>query len=363
LASERENKQLLPTGLLTAEEKAMAEVLSREIRLKRRPTGMPDEVDFELVEVRLPAPGEGQMMVRNVYMSVDPYMRGRMNDAPSYVPPFELSRPLEGGCVGQVVASKTDRFQVGDYVLGMKGWREFYLSDGSNLTKIDPRLGPIQAFLGILGMPGMTAYVGLLHIGQPKAGDNVFVSAASGAVGSVVCQIAKIKGCRVVGSAGSDEKASWLLDTAKIDSVINYKKAQDLRAEIQRFFPDGIDIYYESVGGKHLEAALENMKSFGRVVLCGMISQYNATRRQSGPSNLFLAITRRLTLQGFIVTDHMDRRTQFYADMGIWIREGRIKWKETIVEGIENAPKAFIGLFKGENFGKMLVKIGPDPAV
>lgn len=341
----------------------MTEVLSREIRLTRRPTGMPDENDFELAEVRVPEPGQGEALVRNIYMSVDPYMRGRMNDAPSYVPSFELSKPLEGGCVGQVVASKTDALQVGDYVLGMKGWREFYLSAGGDLIKVDPRLGPIQAFLGILGMPGMTAYVGLLDIGRPKPGETVFVSAASGAVGSVVCQIAKIKGCRVVGSAGSDDKISWLLNTAKIDGAINYKTAQDLSAEIGKLFPDGIDIYYENVGGKHLESALDHMKPFGRIVLCGMISQYNATRRGPGPSNLFLAITKRLTLKGFIVSDHMDRRARFHADMGTWIREGGIKWKETIVEGIEKAPKAFIGLFKGENFGKMLVKIGPDPAV
>jgi hypothetical protein len=341
----------------------MAEVLSREIRLKKRPAGIPDESDFEVAEVRVPEPGQGEALVRNIYMSVDPYMRGRMNDAPSYVPPFELSKPLEGGCVGQVVASKTGALQVGDYVLGMKGWREFYLSDGGDLAKVDPRLGPIQAYLGILGMPGMTAHVGLLEMGRPKPGETVFVSAASGAVGSVACQIAKIKGCRVVGSAGSDDKVSWLLDTAKIDGAINYKRAENLSAEIGKLFPDGIDIYYENVGGKHLDAALDNMKPFGRIVLCGMISQYNATRREPGPSNLFLAITKRLTLQGFIVSDHMDKRAQFLADMGNWIREGRIKWKETIVEGIENAPKAFIGLFKGENFGKMLVKIGPDPAV
>ena len=338
----------------------MAEVLSREFRLKKRPTGMPEESDFELAEVRVPEPGEGEVLVRNIYMSVDPYMRGRMNDTLSYVPSFELSKPLEGGCVGQVVESKMDGFQTGDYVLGTRGWREAYLSDGSDLTIIDPRIGPIQAYLGILGMPGMTAYVGLLDIGRPKPGQNVLVSAASGAVGSAVCQIARIKGCNVVGSAGSDEKLSWLLDAAKIDGAINYRRAQDLSAEIGKLFPEGIDIYFEGVGGKHLEAALENMKPCGRIVLCGMISQYNATRREPGPSNLFLAITKSLTLKGFIVSDHMDRWARFHADMGNWIKEGRVKWKETIVEGIENAPKAFIGLFRGENFGKMLVKTGPE---
>lgn len=341
----------------------MAQETGREVRLKRRPVGMVSRDDFELVEVPIPEPGKGEVLVRNIYMSVDPYMRGRMNDQESYVPPFELHKPLEGGCVGQVVISRNDGFRQGGYVLGMKGWREAYISDGSDITPIDPGLGPVQSFLGVLGMPGMTAYVGLLDIGRPKEGDTVFVSAASGAVGSLVCQIAKIKGCRVIGSAGSDAKVSWLLETAGVDAAFNYKKVDNLREELGRLCPEGIDIYYENVGGKHLEAALDCMEPFGRVVLCGMISQYNAVRREPGPGNLFLAITKRLTLQGFIVSDHMDRRDRFYSDMAQWIREGRVKWKETVIEGLENAPDAFLGLFKGENFGKMLVKVGPDPVV
>ncbi len=341
----------------------MAQITSRQIRLRRRPAGMPSEDDFDLVETEVPEPSEGEVLIRNIYMSVDPYMRGRMNEGKSYVPAFELHKPLEGGCVGQVVISRNSRFQPGDYALGMKGWRESYISDGSGLTKIDPAVAPVQAYLGPLGMPGLTAYVGFLDIGKPRAGDTVFVSAASGAVGSIVSQIAKIRGCRVVGSAGSDDKTSWLLETAGIDAAVNYKKAGDLTAELHRRCPEGIDIYYENVGGKHLEAALDNMKSFGRIVLCGMISMYNAAQREPGPGNLFLAVVRSLTLQGFIVLDHMDKLAQFSSDMGRWIREGRIKWKETVVEGIESAPEAFIGLFKGENFGKMLVKVGPDPAV
>jgi hypothetical protein len=341
----------------------MAQITGREVRLKKRPIGMVSEDDFELVEVEIPEPGDGEVLIRNNYMSVDPYMRGRMNDQQSYVPPFELHQPLEGGCTGQVAISRNDKFQQGDYVLGMKGWREYYISDGSDLTKIDPARAPVQTYLGLLGMPGLTAYVGLLDIGKAGDGDTVFVSAASGAVGSIVCQIAKIKGCRVVGSAGSDEKVSWLLQTAGVDAAFNYKKVGNLRTELGSLCPDGIDIYYENVGGKHLEAALDNMKPFGRIVLCGMISQYNAVRREPGPGNLFLAIAKRLTLQGFLVFDHIDRRIQFYSDMGRWILEGRIKWKETIIEGIENAPNAFIGLFKGENFGKMLVRVGPDPAL
>lgn len=338
----------------------MARITSREIRLRKRPVGMPSEDDFELVEAEIAEPREGEVLIRNIYMSVDPYMRGRMNEGKSYVPPFGLGKPLEGGCVGEVVISRNDRFLRGDYALGQQGWREYYISDGSGLTKVDPAVAPVQTYLGPLGMTGLTAYVGFLDIGKPRQGDTVFVSAASGAVGSIVSQIAKIKGCRVVGSAGSDEKISWLLEMAGIDAAINYKKVGDLSAELAGLCPEGIDIYFENVGGKHLEAALDNMKLFGRIVLCGMISMYNATQREPGPWNLFLAIARSLTLRGFIVLDHMDKLARFFSDMGQWIREGRIKWKETVVEGIENAPGAFIGLFKGENLGKMLVKVGPD---
>jgi hypothetical protein len=341
----------------------MVETLSREIRLANRPVGLPRESDFELAEARIPEIREKGVLVRNIYMSVDPYMRGRMIDRPSYVPPFQIGEPLAGACVGQVVASRNAGFPVGDYVTSARGWREYYVSDGTDLIKIDPRLAPIQTYLGTLGMPGMTAYVGLLDIGLPKAGETVFVSAASGAVGAIVCQIAKIKGCRVIGSAGSREKVSWLMNEAGIDGAFNYKETEDLVAEVGKHCPKGIDVYYENVGGKHLEAALEHLNLFGRIVMCGMISQYNATEPEPGPRNLFYMTTKRLTVRGFIVSDHLDRRSQFLGDMSQWIAEGRIKWKETIVAGIENAPKAFISLFKGENFGKMLVKIGPDPAV
>ena len=339
----------------------MTQIISREIHLKRRPVGLPSESDFELVEVPVPEPAVGELLVRNLYISVDPYMRGRMADRASYVDPFSIGRPLEGGCVGQVVQSNGGMLPVGEYVLGFKGWREYYVSDGSELTRIDPKLVPLQYYLGIMGMPGMTAYVGLLDIGQPKEGETVFVSAAAGAVGSVACQIAKIKGCRVVGSAGSDEKVRWLQEEAVVDAAFNYKKVDDFSAELARLCPNGIDIDFENVGGAHLEAALERMNRCGRVVLCGMISQYNATEPLSGPGNLFLAITRRLKLQGFIVSDHFDRRPQFLADMSRWIAEDRIQWKETILDCIENAPRAFVGLFQGENFGKMLVRVGPDP--
>jgi NADPH-dependent curcumin reductase CurA len=245
----------------------------------------------------------------------------------------------------------------------MLGWREYWLSNGSDVIKVNPNIAPIQSFLGTFGMTGLTAYVGLLKIGELKEGDTVFVSAASGAVGSVACQIAKTKGCHVIGSAGSEEKVKWLVDQAGIDNAFNYKEMNDISEYLRKVCPDKIDIYFDNVGGKHLEAALDNMKTFGRIVLCGMISQYNSSSPLPGPSNLMLAITNRLKLQGFIVRDHYNMLNEFHAAMAKWIGQGNIKWKETVSEGIENAPKAFLGLFKGENFGKMLVKIGPDPAL
>jgi NADPH-dependent curcumin reductase CurA len=340
----------------------VVEIVSREIRLRRRPTGTPDEDDFASATVPIPELRPGELLVRNIYMSVDPYMRGRMNAGESYTPPFEIGEPLTGGAVGQVVAALNGRFQVGDYVTSMFGWREYFVSDGRGLTRIDPRVAPIQAYLGVLGMPGLTAYVGLLDIGRLQTGETVFVSAAAGAVGAVACQIAKIKGCRVIGSAGSPAKVAWLLDEAGVDAAFNYREVTDLAAELGRHCPQGIDVYFENVGGAHLEAALQHMNTSGRIAVCGMISQYNATAPAPGPRNLALVIGKRLTLQGFIVSDHADRQPQFSADMGQWLAAGRIKWQETVVEGLERAPQALIGLFKGENVGKMLVKIGSSPA-
>jgi NADPH-dependent curcumin reductase CurA len=338
----------------------MTATASREIHLKSRPVGLPSERDFELVAVPIPSLRSGKVLVRNLYMSVDPYMRGRMIDQPSYVTPFPLGQPLDGGCIGQVVESHSGTLPVGDYVLGRKGWREYYVSDGADLTKIDPTLAPPQAYLGVLGMPGLTAYVGLLDIGQPEIGNTVFVSAAAGAVGSVVCQIATLKGCRVVGSTGSADKVRWLQEVAGVDAAFNYKEVDSLAAEVGRHCPRGIDVYFENVGDAHLEAALEHMNMRGRIALCGMISQYNDTTAPSGPRNLRLAVRKRLTLKGFIVSDHSDRQPQFYADMAAWIADGRIKWQETITDGLENAPKAFLGLFRGENTGKMLVSLGQE---
>jgi len=339
--------------------------VSKEISLTEYPYGMPTENNFRLVQVHIPEPTkEGEFLVRNIWMSVDPYMRGRMREGSnSYIPPFKLGQPLEGACVGQIITSNNNQFTVGEYVLGMLGWREYWLSNGSDVIKVNPKIAPIQSFLGTFGMTGLTAYVGLLKIGELKEGYTVFVSAASGAVGSVACQIAKTKGCHVIGSAGSEEKVKWLVDQAGIDNAFNYKEVNDISEHLRKICPDKIDIYFDNVGGKHLEAALDNMKTFGRIVLCGMISQYNSRSPLPGPSNLMLAITNRLKLQGFIVRDHYNMLNEFHAAMAKWIGQGNIKWKETVSEGIENAPKAFLGLFKGENFGKMLVKIGPDPAL
>ncbi len=329
---------------------------SREIHLASRPIGMPTDENFRLVEVDLPAPQPGEVLVRNLYLSVDPYMRGRMVDRKSYVPPFQLDAPMTGGAIGEVVASNGGPFQVGDTVQSMLGWREYFVSDGRGLSAIDPALAPLPAYLGVIGMPGLTAYVGLLDIGQPKAGETVFVSGAAGAVGSVVCQIAKIQGCRVVGSAGSDAKVDWLLGTAGIDGAFNYKTTP-VAAGVAKNCPNGIDVYFDNVGADHLEAALGRMNDFGRIPVCGAIAHYNATAPTPAPRNLGLIISRRLLMQGFIVSDHGDRMGDFYRDMGQWIASGQIKWEETVYTGIENTVPAFLGLFSGENLGKMVVAL------
>lgn len=296
--------------------------------------------------------------MRNLWLTVDPYMRGRMTGRDTYVPAFRIGQALEGGAIGRVVASGGHaKFQVGDLVRSSFGWREAFRSDGKGLEKIDASRGPVEAFLGALGMPGLTAYVGLLTHGRPKAGETVFVSGAAGAVGSIVCQIAKIKGCRVVGSAGSPAKTAWLRDVAKVDATIDYRARPDLDAALAEACPEGIDIYFENVGGAHLQAALAHMRQNGRIVMCGAISRYNDERPQPGPDNLFLAVTRRLTLQGFIVSDHWNQMSQFLTEMGGWIAQGRMRWEETIVEGLAAMPGAFIGLFRGDNLGKMLVRL------
>jgi NADPH-dependent curcumin reductase CurA len=329
---------------------------SREVRLKQRPIGMPTAADFELATVEVGPPTDGQVQVKNLYMSVDPYMRGRMTDRPSYVPPFEIGAALQGGAVGEVIASNADGFKPGDIVSSMFGWREAFTAEAKHLQKIDTHGLPVQAFLGVAGMPGLTAYVGLTRVAELKAGDIVFVSAAAGAVGQVACQVARLKGCTVIGSAGGPEKTAFLREIG-VDQAIDYKAEPDLKAALKRAAPKGVDVYFENVGGAHLEAALDSARVNARFAMCGMISLYNDEKPEPGPSNLALVIGKRLRLQGFIVSDHFDLAPQVVAELSGWIKAGQFHYRETVDEGIAAAPGAFLKLFTGENFGKMLVKL------
>lgn len=330
---------------------------NREVHLQRRPSGMPVAEDFKLVSTPFAGVKKGEVLIRNLWMSVDPYMRGRMIDRKSYIPPFALGTVLEGGAIGEVIDSDNPAFAVGQKVAHMGGWREYYISNGEDLQALPQSPVPEQAFLGVLGMPGMTAYTGLLKIGEVKKNDNVFVSAASGAVGSIVCQIAKLKGCYVVGSVGSDTKAEYLTSELGVDAAINYKTSKDLSADLAAACPNGIDVYFENVGGAHLEAALNVMNDHGRIAVCGMIDQYNAEMPVPGPTNLAMIIIRKLKIQGFIVFEHWDEYPAFLQQMSQWILEEKVRYRETIYEGIELAPEAFMGLFTGKNIGKMLVKL------
>ena len=334
----------------------MPSLASQEIRLKRRPVGTPTADDFELASTEAPSPRPGEVQVRNRWMSVDPYMRGRMYDRESYVPPFAIGEPLQGGALGEVVESADPSLKPGDLVMNMNGWREAFTAPANQLQKVDPQGLPPQALLGVAGMPGLTAYAGLLRIAAMKEGETVFVSAAAGAVGAVVCQIAKIKGGTVIGSAGGPEKVAYLKEIG-VDHAIDYRVEPDLTAALMRAAPKGIDVYFENVGGAHLEAAINAARPFARFALCGMISQYNATEPTPGPSNIIMAVGKSLRLEGFIVSNHFDMQPQFLRDMAEWIGSGKLKYRETVDEGIAAAPGAFLKLFKGENFGKMLVKL------
>jgi len=334
-------------------------MLSRRFQLTAYPAGEPTLDNFELVETELSDPGENEFLVQNEWLSVDPYMRGRMREGESYVAPFQIGEPLEGACVGKVIASKHGEFSAGDYVLGNQGWRDTWISDGTGVTKVDPEAAPLSAYLSIMGMTGMTAYVGTLKIGGLQPGDRVFVSAASGAVGSIVCQIAKIKGCYVVGSAGSQAKIDWLKDKAGIDAAFNYREVDDVSAALQQHAPEGIDLYFDNVGGDHLQAALDNMNDHGRIVCCGMISTYNDKTPQPGPANLFKIITKRLRMQGFLVFDHIDMQAEFQQQMGEWVKAGNVHWEETVTTGLENTPAAFLDLFQGNKMGKAVVQVNP----
>ena len=335
----------------------MSIVKSKEIHLISRPNGEPSEENFLVKEVIVNEVSENEVLIKNLWMSVDPYMRGRMIDRKSYVPPFELGKTLEGGAIGVVIQSKNSEYKEGDFVNSNFGWREYFTTEGKFLKKINPDIGPLQAYLGTLGMPGMTAYVGLLRIGELKEGDKVMISAAAGAVGTVASQIAVAKGCEVYGTAGSDEKCLFLEKDLGITKAINYKTSEHLIKSFHNTCPEGVDVYFENVGGSHLEAALSIMRPQGRIALCGMIEQYNDTSPRPGPNNLMAAIAKSLKIEGFIVSNHSDLSEKFLSDMKSWIESGKMQWKETIDEGIESAPSAFLKLFRGQNFGKMLVKI------
>jgi NADPH-dependent curcumin reductase CurA len=330
----------------------------QEIRLASRPNGWPTADNFELAELPTPEPGPGQVLVKNQFMSVDPYMRGRMNDVESYVEPFQIGKALDGAAVGEVVASHAAEVPVGATVLHGLGWRDYAVLDAKHVRVVDPAAAPTpSAYLGLLGMTGCTAYVGLLDIAQFREGDVVFVSGAAGAVGSVAGQIAKLRGAkRVIGSAGSAEKVRYLVDELGFDAAFNYKDAP-VRDQLRAAAPDGIDVYFDNVGGDHLEAAIKVLNKYGRVALCGAIAQYNDTTPPVGPRNLALAIGKELNLRGFIVGNHRDRMPEFIAEVGGWLRAGKISAQETVVEGLANAPEAFLGLMRGENTGKMVIKL------
>jgi NADPH-dependent curcumin reductase CurA len=336
----------------------MSETINKQIRLASRPSGWVTEDNFTLTEESVPSPGNGQLLVRNIFMSVDPYMRGRMNDRKSYVPPFQIGEVLQAGVVGQVVASEHADFSEGDYVTGMLGWENYSLSDGGQLRKVESGPAPLSWHLGILGMPGMTAYAGLFSVAGLQTGESVFVSAASGAVGSVVGQLAKIHGCRVAGCAGSDEKVALLKDEFGYDAAFNYRDSKSINQSVADVCPDGIDVNFENVGGEIFEAALWNMREFGRVALCGMISNYNDEKLQPGPRGMFVIIGRRLRIQGFIVTDYMDLAGEYAGKVAGWMAEGKLRYRETIAEGVESAPGAFISMLKGGNTGKQIVQLG-----
>ncbi|MFJ8359991.1 NADP-dependent oxidoreductase [Streptomyces sp. NPDC093984] len=332
-------------------------MINREWHLLSRPVGWPKPEDFALVEAEVPTPGEGQVLVRNKYLSVDPYMRGRMSAAKSYVAPFELNQPMQGGAVGEVVASNVDGIAPGDHVLHFMGWREYGLVDAKQAVKVDPDAAPLSTYLGVLGMTGLTAYAGLLRTAAFKEGDSVFVSGAAGAVGSQVGQIAKLKGAsRVIGSAGSDEKVKLLLEEYGFDAAFNYKNGP-VSEQLRAAAPDGIDVYFDNVGGDHLEAAIGSLNRGGRIAVCGMISVYNNTEPAPGPRNLARLIQTRGRIEGFLVGDHYDLQPQFVEEVGAWVRAGELKYSETVVEGIENNLEAFFGVLRGDNVGKMIVKL------
>jgi NADPH-dependent curcumin reductase CurA len=331
----------------------MSKIANREVHLVSRPAGIPTRSNFKIVQTELESPQEQQVLVRNLYMSVDPYMRGRMNEGKSYVPPFEIGKPLEGGAVGEVIESWTKEFKPGDTVTSNFGWREYFIAAPEELHPVSREVQPLSVYLGALGMTGMTAWVGL-YLAEIKPGEVIYISGAAGAVGSVAGQIAKLRGCRVIGSAGSEEKVRFLREGCGFDAAFNYKSGP-LLEQLNKAAPDGVDVYFDNVGGEALEAALSALRLHGRIIACGGISSYNEP--QPGPSNLFNVIAKRLTIRGMIVSDWLDHQKEFEMEVGGYFRAGKLKSKETVVEGLEQAVDAFLGLFQGQNVGKMVVKL------
>ncbi len=331
--------------------------MNKAIILKSRPKGTPQLSDFKTIETEMPKVQQGEVLLKARFVSVDPYLRGRMSDAESYVPPFELDKPISSGIVAEVVESNNENFKKGDFVSGQIEWKQYQVSTGKGLQKLDPSIQPLSAYLGIIGMTGMTAYTGLTQIGKPKAGETIVVSGAAGAVGSVVGQIGKILGCRVVGIAGSDEKVEMLKSEFAFDEAINYNTTKDMNKAIAEVAPNGVDIYYDNVGGEISDAVHLNLNQFARVVVCGAISLYNATEMPTGPRVEGLLIKKSVLMQGFIVSDFSDKFAEGAQQLGQWLKEGKLKYEETIVEGFESIPQAFIDLFSGKNKGKMIVKV------
>nr|WP_029329014.1 NADP-dependent oxidoreductase [Lentibacillus jeotgali] len=331
--------------------------MNRQILLNKRPKGFPDESAFKLIEKETPEPADDQVLVKAHYLSVDPYMRGRMSEAKSYAEPFEVGQPLKGGAVGEVIKSNHLDFLAGDFVTGLLDWADHTAVEGQSLRKIHPDAAPITTALYIAGMPGLTAYFGLLYIGQPQAGETVVISGAAGAVGMVVGQIAKMKGCRVVGIAGSEEKVNYLKKELNFDAVINYKESENISKALKEVVPGGVDIYFDNVGGEISDAVLLRLNFHARVVLCGQIAHYNDEKKEMGVRVLPYLLTRSVLLKGFIVRDYRDYFDEGMRDLAKWLNEGKIQYRENIVEGLENAPDAFLGLFRGDNIGKQLVKV------
>jgi NADPH-dependent curcumin reductase CurA len=331
----------------------------RQVQLVSRPNGWPRPENFELVEVAVPEPADGQVLVRNQFISVDPYMRGKMNDVKSYTPPYQLSAPMDGPAVGEVIASASPERSVGDVLVHQAGWREYAVLDVARTRRVDASLAPASAYLGVLGLTGFTAWVGLVDVAAQAEGEAVFVSGAAGAVGSVAGQVAKLRGAvRVVGSAGSEAKVARLRELG-FDAAFDYHDGP-VRKRLKEAAPDGIDVYFDNVGGEQLEAAIAAMRPFGRAALCGAISAYNATEPPPGPRNMSLIVGKQLTLRGFLIGSYRDRHDEFAAQMAGWLREGRIRYDETILDGIENAVEAFLGMLRGDNTGKMLVHCTPQ---